>query len=64
MRQQHGWRERYAGYEPDLHGVDRLDLGPRKGVSLRPWIDEVARDTRLASAAPLKPTRKVNGVRA
>jgi hypothetical protein len=60
-----GWRERYAGYEPGLHDIDHLfPLGKRHTMALGPMADHHAGpDWRLASSRPLKPTRKVNGLK-
>jgi hypothetical protein len=58
----HGWTQRYAGYEPELHSADKI-LGPKKGMTLRSLIDSVAEDARL-DRRPLKPVKRVTGVRA
>jgi hypothetical protein len=56
------WTQRYAGWEPELHQGDKL-IGPRKSISLRALIDSVAEDARL-ERQPLKPVKRVTGVRA
>jgi hypothetical protein len=57
-----GWSQRYAGWEPDLHQGDKI-LGPKKGMTLRSLIDSCAEDARL-ERRPLKPVKRVTGVRA
>ena len=61
-----GWRERYAGYEPGLHDMDVILRAEKakRGVHLRTFADSHAgEDWRLASSRPLKPVRKVNGIK-
>lgn len=65
MKAQRFWSERYAGYEPGLHGVDQLFPVIKPKLTLRKLEDDGARpDWRLASSAPMKATRKANGSKA
>jgi hypothetical protein len=54
------WTQRYAGYEPDLHQLEKLMIGKPAKMTLRALIDHVGSETRQ----PLRATKKVNGVRA
>jgi hypothetical protein len=58
------WSQRYAGYEPELHDMGQLRVGPAKRTfTMRALIDSVAQDSRL-ERAPLPVVKRVTGVRA
>jgi hypothetical protein len=65
MERKSAWRERYAGYEPELHQIEQL-FRTQKGSSRSQSFDGIGarNDWRLCSSAPLKATRKHMGVKA